>query len=181
MNRPTSILVGVVLLFIGFLVSREVSDSDDLPAFSLDNQKKTYVEIFFTGAGGGVYQINDALSMCDVINLTDEASPWNQSLCHISLDNGSRWLIRKNPRGIELVEKGWMNAGKRIALSIPLHPDRMTRDDWPVLPGIGEKLAARIEQDRQKNGDFGSFDKLVRVKGIGKKRLDSWRRYFSDS
>ncbi len=72
-----------------------------------------------------------------------------------------------------------MSAGKRIALSIPLHPDRMDLDDWSALPGIGAKLAARIETDRQKNGEFGTFENLARVKGIGQKSLSRWQKYFA--
>jgi competence protein ComEA len=54
----------------------------------------------------------------------------------------------------------------------------MTRDDWVALPGIGDVLADRIEIDRQINGDYGSVDALIRVKGIGKKRLEKWVDFF---
>jgi competence protein ComEA len=71
-----------------------------------------------------------------------------------------------------------MPARQRLALGIPLHPDRMSRDDWQTLPGIGEKLAAQIEIDRQNYGDFGSFDALDRVKGIGPAKLKALRPFF---
>ena len=72
----------------------------------------------------------------------------------------------------------WMPAAKRVALGIPLHPDRMTEADWQVLPGIGAQTAQMIERDRQKNGDFGSVATLSRVPGLGKKRLSAWNQYF---
>jgi competence protein ComEA len=71
-----------------------------------------------------------------------------------------------------------MPARQRLALGITLHPDRMSRDDWQMLPGIGEKLAAQIEADRQKYGDFGSFEALDRVKGIGPAKLKALRPFF---
>ncbi len=77
------------------------------------------------------------------------------------------------------LEVGWMSARQRLAMGIPLHPDRMSLDDWCTLPGIGEKMATRIEQDRQKYGDFGSYEALDRVKGIGPAKMKSLRRYFS--
>jgi competence protein ComEA len=46
------------------------------------------------------------------------------------------------------------------------------------LPGIGPKLAAVIETDRQNNGDFDEFFALKRVKGIGPKKLEAWQEYF---
>ncbi len=73
-----------------------------------------------------------------------------------------------------------MAAGQRVALSIPLHPDRMIGSDWLFLPGIGERLAGRIEADRQINGDFGALKQLARVKGIGQKRVMSWQQFFVD-
>jgi competence protein ComEA len=66
-------------------------------------------------------------------------------------------------------------------MAIPLHPDRMNINDWTFLPGIGAALAERIENDRQENGDFGSLDALIRVKGIGKKRISNWIEFFGDA
>jgi len=76
------------------------------------------------------------------------------------------------------LRRGYMSAEARMLLGIPLHPERMSRDDWQALPGIGEKLAEAIERDRQKNGDFGSLAALRRVKGGGPGRLKSWEKYF---
>jgi len=71
-----------------------------------------------------------------------------------------------------------MPASHRIVMGIPLHPDQMSRDDWIALPGVGPALADRIEKDRQKNGELGSYAALARVNGIGKKRLDGWKKFF---
>jgi len=72
----------------------------------------------------------------------------------------------------------WMSAARRISLGIPLHPDRMTLADWTDLPGVGEKTAAKIEADRQTNGDFGNLDALQRVRGLGPKRIDQLKKFF---
>nr|WP_283775430.1 helix-hairpin-helix domain-containing protein [Desulfuromonas sp. CSMB_57] len=54
----------------------------------------------------------------------------------------------------------------------------MTLRDWEALPGIGPKLAERIEEDRQKNGDFGVWSEVQRVKGIGPRRIEALEKYF---
>ena len=40
-----------------------------------------------------------------------------------------------------------------------------------TLPGVGEKLAARIVEYRQKAGTFKSVRELMNVRGIGEKNL----------
>lgn len=181
-QRPPVILVLATLVFLGVLFSREVFQTGSLPAFSLQKEKNIFVEMKLGESELGVYQINDGSTLCDVINLTDAVLA--DSFCaesgkYISLVSGTRLVFTQKDQKISHVKRGWMSAGKRISLSIPLHPDRMNIDDWSALPGIGEKLASRIETDRQKNGEYGAFENLVRVRGIGQKSLSRWRKYFS--
>jgi competence protein ComEA len=46
-----------------------------------------------------------------------------------------------------------------------------TAQQLTVLPGVGEKLAARIVDYRQKAGSFKSVSELMNVQGIGEKNL----------
>ena len=45
------------------------------------------------------------------------------------------------------------------------------------LDGIGETLAQAIVSDRKANGPFRSIDEIIRVKGIGAKKLEAIRRW----
>jgi competence ComEA-like helix-hairpin-helix protein len=49
--------------------------------------------------------------------------------------------------------------------------------EWSQIPGIGQVLAQRIVNDREQNGPFRSSADLMRVKGIGQKRLSEIRPY----
>ena len=72
----------------------------------------------------------------------------------------------------------WMPAGQRLAMGIGLHPDRMERADWEVLPGIGATMAQRIDLNRQENGEFDSLSGVLRVPGVGKRRMEAWQPFF---
>ena len=156
---------------------------EDLPVFLPVEQGFVHVELTGDDLVSGVYQIYDGLALSSVINLTDtsheeflsEDSAWSQPL-----HGGESFKVIKKGQKIRIIQKGWMPASHRVAMAIPLHPDRMNIDDWTFLPGIGVALAERIENDRQKNGDFGGLDALIRVKGIGEKRISNWIEFFGD-
>jgi competence protein ComEA len=65
----------------------------------------------------------------------------------------------------------------------PLHATFQTdinSADWTELmqlPDIGESLAKRIVESRERQGRFTSHDDLDRVRGIGPKTLDRIRPY----
>jgi competence protein ComEA len=45
------------------------------------------------------------------------------------------------------------------------------------LPGIGEKIASRILEFREKHGEFEAVEDLLNVKGIGEKSFEKMRKY----
>jgi competence protein ComEA len=51
--------------------------------------------------------------------------------------------------------------------------------EWALLPGIGETLARRIVDSRRTEGPFRGHDDLLRVKGIGPRKLGDIRPYLS--
>jgi competence protein ComEA len=56
----------------------------------------------------------------------------------------------------------------------------INRADWTelaLLPDVGEVLARRIIESRERQGRFRAFDDLRRVRGIGPKTLDAIRPY----
>ena len=46
-----------------------------------------------------------------------------------------------------------------------------TAQQLTVLPGVGEKLAARIVEYRQKSGGFKNVQELMNVRGVGEKNF----------
>lgn len=180
--RGTFLLVALILAGITVVYSREFAlDRDAPPAFFMENRQG--IAVYFGGGFpvAGVHQFSDGVTPFDVILMTDYvfAPPKLEShhLMH-PLEHGEALDILVSNKEVVEVKRFWMPAAQRMALGIPLHPDRMSGEDWEALQGIGPRLAQTIEEDRQRNGDFGSLERLERVKGIGRKRLAAWEKYF---
>lgn len=48
-------------------------------------------------------------------------------------------------------------------------------DGLTRLPGVGDKLARRIVEYRQRQGQFATKEELMQVKGIGEKKFNSFK------
>lgn len=182
-SAPPVLAVLTVMVCLGMLLSREVFRSGNLPVFSPQEEKLIHIGLSGASLLPGVYQFNDGFTLRDVMKLTvgwEETRMAPSPILSRPLNDGESLRIVKKDRQIKLLHRGWLPAGQRMALGVPLHPDRMSLADWIALPGIGPQLAQRIENDRQKNGDFGGLNTLSRVPGIGRKRLNQWRGFFEN-
>ena len=56
--------------------------------------------------------------------------------------------------------------------------NRATRAELRLIPGLGDALAQRVIDHRERNGPFKSVSELRQVAGIGPKTLDRLRHYF---
>lgn len=72
-------------------------------------------------------------------------------------------------------------AQKREAPAAKVNINTATAAQLSELPGVGEKLAARIVEHRQKQGPFKSTQELMNVKGIGEKNFQKLQPYLSVS
>jgi len=77
-------------------------------------------------------------------------------------------------------ERGGEGAGKahrssrKPMLTGLVNPNKASLEALQALPGVGEKMAARIVEERG-NGPFKDLEDLQRVKGIGPKKAEKMR------
>ena len=60
---------------------------------------------------------------------------------------------------------------ERLALGLPVDPNRASARDLAFVPGLSRRLAAEVVADRERNGPFPDVESLLRVRGIGPKKL----------
>ncbi len=77
-----------------------------------------------------------------------------------------------------------MSSGLTLAAGKPAPTGKVnlntaTAQQLTTLPGVGEKLAGRILEYRQKSGGFKSAQELLNVKGIGEKNFAKLSPYVS--
>jgi competence protein ComEA len=176
----------MVVVFAALVVisGRSALEDEVLPAFSVPSPPKLWVELGEGFSQPGVHQFSDGLVIGDVIKLTgvsENCLTVDEQLSGRSLVSGERFDLVCHDEKVTHLQRSWMTAWQRISLGVSLHPDRMTLTDWMALPGIGERLAERVENDRQNNGEFGSLGALTRVRGIGVRRIEAWRDFFEES
>lgn len=179
--RGTLVLVLILLVCFSVTFSRAVFREKGPPAFFLEKHQGITVLLGDGFPSPGVYQFSDGTTPMGVIGLTGLAFKENQ-VSHPALSSPlqSGEMLTCSLEGLKIgtLQRSWMPAKQRMALSIPLHPECMNYEDWQALPGIGPRLAEKIEKDRQQNGDFGSLEGLKRVRGIGPKRIKVWKIFF---
>jgi comEA protein len=76
-------------------------------------------------------------------------------------------------------KSGGRGAVKKAALTGKINLNTATVQELTKLPRIGEKVAQRIVEYRQKHGGFKKTEELMNVKGIGEKTFDKMREHLS--
>ncbi len=64
-----------------------------------------------------------------------------------------------------------LEGDERLALGLPLDPNVASARQLAFVPGLSRALAKAVVADRESRGPFLRLDDLVRVRGIGPKRL----------
>jgi competence protein ComEA len=136
------------------------------------------IAVELTGESGrnGIYFIPRGTSLADFLVMTGikpvgaVAEPKNVSVFKSA-------TTVNLPAGPPVISVGPMSAEKRLALGIPIDINRSALEELVLVPGIGEKTAEKILDQRSLNGTFRKLDELMLVKGIKEKRLEKLRKY----
>ena len=83
--------------------------------------------------------------------------------------------VRDAPPEVARVEPRSSAQRQRLLSEEPIDVNAASVADFELLPRIGPTLAARIVEERERGGRFGTVDELARVRGIGPRTLERLR------
>lgn len=95
----------------------------------------------------------------------------------VVLHTGDKVVIDLKNRPFPHIEISRIDAVKRIALDMPIDINSATAYELTLIPGIGEKTAQAIVELRQKLGKFTNIAELLKIYGVGKKKLAKIEKY----
>ena len=68
-------------------------------------------------------------------------------------------------------------ADERLVLGLPVDPNTAGARELAFVPGLSRHLAEEVVADRRRNGPYVRLADLLRVRGIGPKRLEAARSH----
>lgn len=84
-------------------------------------------------------------------------------------------IEKNNIETVNKIEKNINNNDKNIIKKIDIN--KASQKELESIPGIGPVLSKRIIEYRKNHGNFNSFSDIMKVKGIGPKKLEKIKPY----
>ena len=154
----------------------------------IDEAKEYKIKVYVTGAVNfpGVIELEEGARIQDAINLAggakEDANLEKVNLAYC-LEDGQKLYIPNigeneveyisTENGDNVIEKNSNSNNSKVNINTG------GVEELKALPGVGDLLAQKIIDYREKNGKFKTIDDLKNVSGIGDKKFESMKEYVS--
>jgi len=131
------------------------------------------------GAASGIFYLPEKAQLSDALQAAGlpDKEGFAPAVLTRPLQNGMAIAVRRQAGLKPEVVTGMMGPEMRLALDMPVDINTASASDLRLIPGIGEKTAAKIIAFRQERKRLRSIDELLAVKGIKEKRLARLKKY----
>ena len=182
MQRRAMLLVAAAALILCTFRSRPSGIDSGKAAFDVMTSSYGYVQVSGDVKHPGVYPVSANQMAISVINMAEPGCALSVEELHrlerIVLSSGNAMKLDCSGGGGGRVTMGSISSDKRIVLGMPLEINRMSREDWDRLPGVGRETARLIVEFRQNNGGLMRPEDLQSIPGIGDTRYQQLKKYF---
>jgi len=178
MTNREKFLVGIIIILIGgflFIFNRPQKESPP-PIKIEENSEIVKVAVHIGGAvrSPGLYYLDPDARVADTIEKaggpTSDADLDSINLAsHIT--DGMKVLVPSKTKQVNTEGQNSLS-GSNSSHPGKINVNTASSKELEELPGIGEVLAQRIVSYREANGPFKTVEDLLKVSGIGKKKLE---------
>ena len=163
-----------------FAIDREASELSDATAGSDEDVGRRTVFVHVTGAvaNPGIYELDEGARVASAVReaggFADDAE---QEACNLAriVSDGEQIRIPTHEEVEGQAQAGVpsdsVGSPSGNPTGQPLNINTATAEQLEALPGVGPATAGKIVADRESNGPFATTEDLMRVKGIGEKKL----------
>lgn len=189
-----AVLVGAIVVFAGALAppAFEVRPASEAPAAGTpeggagssaptpEEPARIYVHVGGAVAAPGVYAVPEGSRVDDAVaaagGLAADAAPDGVNRARVVVDGEQVVIPTLQDQEAAAPSASVPAAGASAPSSkARVNLNAATAAELVTLNGIGEATAAKIVADREANGPFATVDDLMRVPGIGEKKLAALR------
>ena len=163
-----------------FEVSHGASASASAEASDVAAPRTLFVHVSGSVAKPGLYELEQGSRVADAVNaaggFADDAAEDSCNLARI-LEDGEHIIVARRGEDAAGADAAGADAGGQAQATGTatglVNINMASADQLESLPGIGAATAQKIVADRAANGPFKTVDDLMRVSGIGEKKLAS--------
>lgn len=173
------ILLVLALFLLGIFYLKFHHQSPPLPEAVIN---EFVVEIVGEVRKPGVYIFQHAPTLKEMLDKAGglkEPGVFDKDSLSEPLKTGALLNVQKESQQEVRIKIETMDTNKLLVFNIPLDLNRVSIEDLCLLPGIGESLAREILTYRQKRKGFRSVEDLKHVNGIGDKKYQSLKNFFT--
>ncbi len=166
-NRQLVVLLLLIPIVLLFALLRFIP-ADSLQGAAVSKRLPVVYELRGAVKQQGLYCFKSLRTIGELIDACGGLKPGYR--CRVDAEktvaNASRVIFGEHGPQIEPVA-----ARTRFAFFLPLSVNRASAEELELIPGIGSRTARAIVAYRESRGEIRSLEELLRVKGIGPKRL----------
>ena len=192
------ILFVIALLLLGTLYLKFYYQPQ--PVLSEESAKETVIEVLGEVRQPGIYLYQNPPNLREAIERAGglkETAQFDTTLASTILETGTLLTVTREfsqiPPSLPLskggqegmnqdkitIRIGRMAANKLLVFSIPVDLNHVSVEDLCLVPGIGESLAQEVIAYRERRKGFHSVEELKNVRGIGVKKYQNLKRFFT--